>query len=201
MIVVTHHLKFATEIADRIVFLDGGSVLQESSSQDFIYAQNNPRIIDFLKTFSLSKEEINVYEGADQFQAFQLGTLKRFKKGSAKCVVGSSGDKWFETMGAYYDTYERERIKRGIAWKMIMYEESPRDKDLRVRYPELNNYRLIPKHMENPANYYVIEDVVVIQIFGKDGDTPKIIEIKNKDVAKSYMNYFTLLWEQSTPIK
>ena len=55
--------------------------------------------------------------------------------------------------------------------------------------------------MENPANYYVIEDVVVIQIFGKDGDTPKIIEIKNKDVAKSYMNYFTLLWEQSTPIK
>jgi len=200
MVVVTHHLKFATEIADKIIFLDGGSILQESSARDFIYAQNNPRITDFLQTFSLSKQEINVYEGRDQFQAFQLGTLKRFKKGSSKYVVGSSGDRWFETMGDFYETYEKERVEKEISWRMIMYSESPRDRDLRLRYPKLNDYRLIPKHLENPANYYVIEDVVVIQIFGKEGDEPAIIEIKNKNVALSYMNYFNLLWEQSRPI-
>ena len=201
MVIVTHHLKFATEIADKIIFLEGGQFVQESTARDFIYAQNNPRINEFLQTFSLNKQEINIYEGRDQFQAFQLGTLKRFKKGSAKYVVGSSGDRWFETMGDYYETYEKERIDKKISWRMIMYNESPRDKDLRLRCPELNEYRLIPKNMENPANYYVIEDVVVIQIFGKEGDDPAVIEIKNKNVAKSYMNYFNLLWDQSTPIK
>jgi len=201
MIVVTHHLKFATEIADRIIFLDGGQLIQQASARDFIYAQNNTRIADYLQMFSLNRQEINIYEGADQFQAFQLGTLKRFKEGSSKYVVGSSGDRWFEAMGDFYKTYETERINRKISWRMIMYSESVRDRDLRLRCPELNVYRLIPKNFENPANYYVIEDVVVIQIFGKEGDEPAIIEIKNKDVAKSYMNYFNLLWEQSTPIE
>ena len=201
MLIVTHHIKFATEIADKIVFLDNGRIVQEASARDFIYAQNNSRINEFLQTFSLSKQEINIYEGFDQFQAFQLGTLKRFKKGSSKYVVGSSGDRWFESMGKFYETYEEERVDKEISWKMIMYQESPRDKDLRLRQPKLNEYRLIPKHMENPANYYVIEDVVVIQIFGKPGDEPAVIEIKNKNVATSYMNYFKLLWEQSTPIK
>ena len=201
MLVVTHHMKFATEIANKIIFLENGKLVQEATARDFIYAQKNPRITDFLQTFSLSKQEINVYEGRDQFQAFQLGTLKRFKKGSAKYTVGSSGDRWFEVMGDYYDVYEKERIKKGISWKMIMYNESPLDRDLRLRCPELNDYRLIPKHLENPANYYVIEDVVVIQIFGQPGDEPSLIEIKNKNVAKSYLNYFNLLWDQSTPIK
>lgn len=200
MVIATHHLKFATEVANKILFLEKGQLLQESSSRDFIYAQKNERIQDFLATLSLNKQEISVYEGFDQFQAFQLGTLKRFKKGSSKNVVGSSGDRWFECMGEYYDQYEQERIEKGIVWRMIMYSESSRDRDLRLRYPKLNEYRLIPKNMENPANYYVIDDVVVIQIFGKPGDEPAIIEIKNANVAKSYQNYFNLLWEQSTPI-
>ncbi len=201
MIIVTHHLKFATEIANRIIFLEDGKLVQESSARDFIYAQKNDRITDFLQTFSLNKQEINVYEGYVQFQAFQLGTLKRFKKGSAKYVVGSSGDRWFDAMGSYYGVYENERIKKGISWKMIMYNESPLDHDLRLRCPELNEYRLIPKNMENPANYYVIDDVVVIQIFGQPGEARAVIEIKNKNVAKSYMNYFNLLLDQSTPIE
>lgn len=201
MVIATHHLKFATEVADKIVFLEKGRMLQESSSRDFIYSQQNERISDFIKTLSVNKQEINVYEGYDQFQAFQLGTLKRFKRGSSKCVVGSSGDRWFESMGSYMDQYEKERLERGIGWKMLLYnEESPLDRELRLRQPELNEYRLLPKNVENPANYYVIEDVVVIQIFGKPGEEPAIIEIKNPNVAKSYKNYFDILWEQSTSL-
>ncbi len=201
MIIVTHNLKFASEVAHKIIFLDGGRIIQQAPARDFIYAQSNPRIADFLQTFSLNKHEINVYEGFDQFQAFQMGTLKRFKRGSAKHVVASSGDRWFESMGAFYEAYERERVEKEISWRMVMYKESPLDRDIRLRYPKLNEYRLIPKNMENPANYYVIEDIVVIQIFGKLGDEPSIIEIKNKDVAQSYMNYFNLLWEQGRKLK
>ena len=200
MILSTHHLKFATEVADRVIFLEKGKMMQEASSRDFIYGQKNERINEFIKALSINKQEINVYEGYDQFQAFQLGTLRRFKRGSSKNVVGSSGDRWFECMGPYYEQYEQERLKKGIAWRMLLYKEEPLDRDLRLRHPELNEYRLLPKNVENPANYYVIENVVVIQIFGKPGEEPAIIEIKNPDVAKSYQNYFDLLWEQSTPV-
>lgn len=201
MVLATHHLKFATEIADRIIFLEKGKMVQESSPRDFIYAQQNTRIADFIKTLSVNKQEINVYEGFDQFQAFQLGTLKRFKRGSAKNVVGSSGDRWFECMGDYYEQYEKERLEKGIGWKMLLYNESPLDKDLRLRHPELNEYRFLPKDLKNPANYYVLEDIVVIQLFGKPGEEPAIIEIKNPDIAKSYQNYFDLLWEQGTAVE
>lgn len=201
MVIATHHLKFATEIADRIIFLEKGKIVQESSPRDFIYAQQNTRIADFIKTLSVNKQEINVYEGFDQFQAFQLGTLKRFKRGSAKNVVGSSGDRWFECMGDYYEQYEKERLEKGIGWKMLLYNESPLDKDLRLRHPELNEYRFLPKDLKNPANYYVLEDIVVIQLFGKPGEEPAVIEIKNPDIAKSYQNYFDLLWEQGTPVE
>lgn len=197
MIIATHHLPFALEVADKIIFLENGTVIQENNPRDFIFAQKNNRISDFIKTLSIRGQEINVYEGYDAFQAFQLGTLKRFKSGSVKCVVGSSGDRWFECMGKYYEQYEEERIENNISWKMLMRSESPRDSEIRRRLPHLNDYRIVPQDIENPANYYVIEDVVVIQIFGKPDEEPAIIEIKNKNVADSYQSYFNLLWEQS----
>jgi ABC-type multidrug transport system ATPase subunit len=196
MILTTHHLKFATEVADKIIFLDNGKLISESSARDFIYAQKNKRINEFIKTLSVNKNEINVHEGYDQFQAFQLGTLKRFKRHTIKYVVASHGDRWFQAMGDYYQQYEDERIKKEIVWKMLMYKESPLDHDLRIRHPDLNIYRIIPHKIEQPANYYVMDDIVAIQIFDEN-DKPAVIEIKNADVAKSYLNYFQILWEQA----
>ena len=200
MIIATHHMKFATEIADQILFLESGKVIQKSTTKNFVYAQRNPRIQQFLQTTSLNTKEISVYEGYDEFQAFQLGTLKRFRNGSSINVIGSSGDRWFDCMGAHYDSYEKERIEKRIVWRMMMSQESKRDQEIRLRYPSLNEYRLLPAHIENPANYFVIDDVVVIQIFGSSVEEPAIIEIKNADVAKSYQSYFDLLWNQSKQI-
>ncbi len=200
MVIVTHHLSFASQIADRILFLENGTLVQQGSASEFMYAQKSQRVRDFIKNIPARAQDINVYEGYADFQAYQMGTLKRFPDGFSKNVVGSAGDRWFEAMGDHYEQYEKMRIAKGVKWNMIMYAESPMDHDVRLRYPALNEYRLIPKTMENPANFYVIEDVVVIQIFGKPGDEPAIIEINNPNVAKSYQNYFDLLWAQSTPI-
>jgi ABC-type polar amino acid transport system ATPase subunit len=200
MILATHQLKFATEVADRIIFLEQGKQVQVATPQDFLYGQTNQRISDFIKTLNLNRQEISVYEGYDQFQAFQLGLLKRQRAGSPHNVVGSSGDRWFECMGGYYDAYEKLRLEKRIPWRMLMYSESPFDKSVRLTYPHLCDYRLMPATLENPANYYVVDDVVVIQIFGEPGDQPAVIEIKNPHLAKSYQNYFNLLWEQSAPI-
>jgi len=48
MIVVTHEMGFAREVADRILFLDQGQVAQDASPDTFFGAQTNPRVRAFL---------------------------------------------------------------------------------------------------------------------------------------------------------
>jgi ABC-type polar amino acid transport system ATPase subunit len=48
MIVVTHEMRFAREVGDRILFFDHGSLLQEAPPADFFDQQRNDRIRSFL---------------------------------------------------------------------------------------------------------------------------------------------------------
>jgi polar amino acid transport system ATP-binding protein len=48
MIVVTHEMKFAREVGDRILFFDHGSLLQEAHPDEFFDEQRNARIRAFL---------------------------------------------------------------------------------------------------------------------------------------------------------
>ncbi|HUN48629.1 MAG TPA: amino acid ABC transporter ATP-binding protein [Stellaceae bacterium] len=48
MLVVTHEMGFAAEVADRIVFMDGGRILEESPPEIFFRAPRNPRAAQFL---------------------------------------------------------------------------------------------------------------------------------------------------------
>jgi polar amino acid transport system ATP-binding protein len=48
MIVVTHEMKFAREVGDRIVFFDEGRILQEAPPTEFFDAQRDERIRAFL---------------------------------------------------------------------------------------------------------------------------------------------------------
>jgi polar amino acid transport system ATP-binding protein len=48
MLVVTHEMAFAAEVADRIVFMDGGRILEEGPPHDFFRAPCNPRAAQFL---------------------------------------------------------------------------------------------------------------------------------------------------------
>ena len=40
MVIVTHEMQFARDVADRIVFMDGGVIVEEGASEDLI---NNPK--------------------------------------------------------------------------------------------------------------------------------------------------------------
>ncbi|WP_413252510.1 amino acid ABC transporter ATP-binding protein [Streptomyces niveus] len=51
MIVVTHEVGFAKEVADRVVFMDGGRVLESGSPQDVLDRPSNPRTRAFLSRF------------------------------------------------------------------------------------------------------------------------------------------------------
>ncbi len=48
MIVVTHEMGFAREVADRVVFMDEGRVLEQATPRDFFAAPANPRARAFL---------------------------------------------------------------------------------------------------------------------------------------------------------
>lgn len=52
MLIVTHEMNFAREVADRIIFMDEGSVIADESPDVFFANQKNPRIQAFLSKVS-----------------------------------------------------------------------------------------------------------------------------------------------------
>ncbi len=48
MVVVTHEMGFAREVANRVLFMDDGRVLEEAAPDDFFNNPQNPRLQDFL---------------------------------------------------------------------------------------------------------------------------------------------------------
>ena len=49
MLVVTHEMAFAKEVADRVFFMDGGVVVEEGKAVDVIGNPQQPRTQDFLR--------------------------------------------------------------------------------------------------------------------------------------------------------
>ncbi len=47
MVMVSHEIGFAREVADRVVFLDDGILLEQGTPEDVIYNSKEPRVIDF----------------------------------------------------------------------------------------------------------------------------------------------------------
>lgn len=51
MIIVTHEMRFAEAVADRILFLEGGNVLEESTPDVFFHHPKTERAAQFLSSF------------------------------------------------------------------------------------------------------------------------------------------------------
>lgn len=48
MVVVTHKMSFARDVANKVIFLDGGQILEEGTAQHIFKDADNPRIKQFL---------------------------------------------------------------------------------------------------------------------------------------------------------
>lgn len=55
MMIVTHEMAFAQAVADRIVFLDGGSIIEQDAPDEFFRHPKTERAERFLKTFTYTK--------------------------------------------------------------------------------------------------------------------------------------------------
>ncbi len=61
MIIVTHEIKFAEEVADRVIFMDGGVIVEEGKPEDVIKKPKKQRTKEFLKRY-MNLEENNMKE-------------------------------------------------------------------------------------------------------------------------------------------
>jgi ABC-type polar amino acid transport system ATPase subunit len=52
MVVVTHEMSFARDIADRIVFMDSGGVVEEGKPEEMLFAPRTERVRAFLKRYN-----------------------------------------------------------------------------------------------------------------------------------------------------
>ena len=57
MIVVTHEMQFAQAVADRIVFIDGGEIVESSPPDEFFTAPKTERARKFLNMFQFEKRK------------------------------------------------------------------------------------------------------------------------------------------------
>ncbi len=48
MVVVTHEMGFAREVGTRVLFMDGGRILEQNTPAEFFACPQNPRLKDFL---------------------------------------------------------------------------------------------------------------------------------------------------------
>ena len=48
MLCVTHEMGFARQVAERVLFLDGGMIIEDSPPEDFFNAPKSPRAKAFL---------------------------------------------------------------------------------------------------------------------------------------------------------
>lgn len=48
MVIVTHEMGFAREVANKVVFMDEGKILEEAAPDEFFANPKNPRLKDFL---------------------------------------------------------------------------------------------------------------------------------------------------------
>lgn len=48
MVIVTHEMGFAREVADRVIFIDDGIIMEEGTPEEVFGNPKNPRAIDFL---------------------------------------------------------------------------------------------------------------------------------------------------------
>lgn len=57
MIVVTHEMQFARAVADRMIFMDGGRIVEEGNAAEFFDAPKTDRLRKFLHSFDYERRE------------------------------------------------------------------------------------------------------------------------------------------------
>lgn len=195
IIMVAHDLNFALSNADSVCFLENGKIVKQGKPYEFLLETNNLRIKNFIDNASLGADNVKVYSGQEEFQAYHLALLNRLPVNSSITIIGGLGTTWYGPMGGKYKEYDTIRHNKNITWDMLMYEYGDEDKRLAKENHKINNLYILPTSIKNLADININSDgTVLLQIFDP---VPTVIEIKNQTLADSYMHYYQDLLKQS----
>jgi ABC-type polar amino acid transport system ATPase subunit len=199
IVMVAHDIDFALSIADKVVFIDNGTIIKEGKSYEFLMEKENKRITKFIQDAFLGSPDIRIYTGEEEYQAYHMNLLKQLPENSTIYIIGAVGDTWYSPMGKRYDEYVKLRTEKKIVWNMLMYEHGAEEERLVREYPELNAFHLLSENIKNMANINIMSDgSMILQIFHP---ISTIIEIKNPIISEAYLNYYKDLLKSSTPYK
>ena len=53
MVIVTHEMNFARRVSNRVIFMDGGSIVEENTPDAFFSRPSTQRAIDFLQSIRM----------------------------------------------------------------------------------------------------------------------------------------------------
>lgn len=56
MVIVTHEMQFARAVADRVIFLDDGGIVEEGTPEQFFDHPKTERAERFLQTFTFERK-------------------------------------------------------------------------------------------------------------------------------------------------
>ena len=84
MIVVTHEMAFARDVADRVVFMDDGYILEQGTAEEIFVNPKNERTRHFLSRISQNKKELS--SDSSFLYCFSAESRQWPQSGAARCA-------------------------------------------------------------------------------------------------------------------
>ncbi|MBR1822363.1 MAG: amino acid ABC transporter ATP-binding protein [Clostridia bacterium] len=56
MVIVTHEMNFARRVSNRVIFMDGGSIVEENTPEEFFSHPRSQRAVDFLQSIRMPEQ-------------------------------------------------------------------------------------------------------------------------------------------------
>ena len=148
-------------------------------------------ILPQLKNIAKDEEKISIeiYKGKEGLKTLLQDIIKEKKNYS---ILGFAGAVAKE-LEYFYPHFQKQREKLEIKRKIIADYNL---KNSRLVENNLSQVKFLPKEYQSPSGTWIYGDKTVI--FLPENELTMIL-IKSQKIAKTYNNYFSLLWKSAKP--
>ena len=139
-------------------------------------------------------QEIKVYEGQKAYRELVLKNDESMPANSETYVISGAALRYEEVMriSNFLEKSNKIRKRKNIKTKLLFSNELREEAQ---KTPRVNKVcRFLEQEYNPPVSMQIWYNTVNLISFGDD---IFVIEIKNEDFRKAYLNYFNLLWKVS----
>jgi sugar-specific transcriptional regulator TrmB len=133
-----------------------------------------------------------ISRGNEAVRSLRIRSIEELKEGESMYIIGASGDRYYEVMGALHAEIESRRIQKGIRKRMIAYEGQRSDLEKNDTFRQGSEFRYLDRHDQVPSSTNIFGATVANLIWLPD---PIVVTVESREVAESYVRYFEELWK------